>query len=68
VENKANAKLQARLRREIKDRSLNAVATAYKLDSRTLARYLANLPMSVLTFRGIEAVVEETTIEPTGGR
>jgi hypothetical protein len=69
-QNKANVKLQARLRQEIETTSLNTVALAYAIDTRTLAKYLANLPMPLHKFLGIELVVamRQSKVQPPSSR
>lgn len=57
--NKPNKSIQAQLRGEIEDRGITSVGKVYDIDTRTLARYLANLPMSTHVFRGIEIVITE---------
>jgi hypothetical protein len=65
---KANKTLQAQLRKMIADKGIYKVSEEMGIGTDSLRSYLADLPMRISTFRGIEATLAGAHLpEASGG-
>lgn len=59
---RANKELQAKLRAMVEAESITDVSARLEIGRESIAKYLADLPLQVSTFRGLEASIADAEL------